>query len=363
MEYYYVQALAQFSDTTNSYYRDIRSSMALFNYEHKQQGLAARQTLKQMADEASDEDERLPRYFTIGSLFFMEGMYDSALVYLQPVFDNKSDRETRLQAADFLSKIHDSLGEYAKAESYICFLAQNKAMDADNKVKTSRLNTLFQDYINRKQTQQAAQEKREAVSRTIKWIIPIAVLIAVGLIIALRHRHKRRLEVERQAHQAKQSALSGRLKRSNQELKTLKEQVSQQETIATPQPQAASFADEAICLLIMERVDEGHFKAQMDCAIYQEFALGKEHLLALREAADCHFNRFTSRLAQTYPALTQGDLDYCCLYLLGLSDADVSALMQKAYPTVSQRSRKIRAIFGSESTLPTTLRSFANDNL
>ncbi len=51
------------------------------------------------------------------------------------------------------------------------------------------------------------------------------------------------------------------------------------------------------------------------------------------------------------------------LVLLGLTDADVSALMQKAYPTVSQRSRKIKAILGSETTLPITLRSFSSDNL
>jgi hypothetical protein len=31
------------------------------------------------------------------------------------------------------------------------------------------------------------------------------------------------------------------------------------------------------------------------------------------------------------PNLSNGDLTYCCLYLLGLSDADVSALMQKEY--------------------------------
>ena len=112
----------------------------------------------------------------------------------------------------------------------------------------------------------------------------------------------------------------------------------------------------------MQRVNEGQFKAQMDCKLYQDYALGKEQVMALREAADRHFKQFTVRLAKAYPALTKGDLDYCCLYLLGLSDADISALMQRAYNTVSERSRKLKGIFGNEEPLSATLRGFANES-
>ena len=156
--------------------------------------------------------------------------------------------------------------------------------------------------------------------------------------------------------------MSGRLKRSNQELRELKDQMRQQAGNGTPkqETQAESFNDEPICRLIMERVNEGQFKAQMDCKLYHDYALGKEQVTALREAADRHFNQFTSRLAKAYPDLTRSDLDYCCLYLLGLSDADVAALMQKAYSTVSDRSRKLKNIFGNEKPLPTLMLDFAN---
>ncbi len=303
------------------------------------------------------------------------------MAYLEPLLEYQQE----VEAAKYLRMIYDSLGYTEKKDACVRFLADHILSEGENKVLVAQLSLLFQQHLDQKQTQQAAQEKRKAVSKTIKWVIPIAVFIAVGLIIALRCRHKRQIqahqaeaaqqmktknhqhieaiEAERQAHHAKQNALSGRLKRSNQELRELKSQVGQQETTTTPQPQAASFADEAICRLIMERVNEGQFKAQMDCRIYKDYALDKEQVTALHEAANRHFKQFTGRIAQAYPALTRGDLDYCCLYLLGLTDADVSALMQKAYPTVSQRSRKIKAILGSETTLPVTLRSFASDNL
>ncbi|MBR3491774.1 MAG: hypothetical protein IKH44_05710 [Bacteroidales bacterium] len=172
-------------------------------------------------------------------------------------------------------------------------------------------------------------------------------------------QHMEAIEAERQTHRMEQAAISGRLKRSNQEVRELKDQIKQLDDLAAKTEVAASFDEEPICRLIMDRVNEGQFKAQMDCKLYHDYALGKEQVMALREAADRHFNQFTSRLAKAYPELTRGDMDYCCLYLLGLSDADVSALMQRAYNTVSERSRKLKAIFGSEEPLSATLRSFS----
>ena len=180
-----------------------------------------------------------------------------------------------------------------------------------------------------------------------------------------RRMESQRMEAEREAHRLEKASMSGRLKRSNQELRELKDQMRQQVGNGAPkqEAQAVSFNDEPICRLIMERVNEGQFKAQMDCKLYQDYALGKEQVMALREAADRHFNQFTVRLAKAYPTLTKGDLDYCCLYLLGLSDADISALMQRAYATVSERSRKIKTVFGAEEPLSVALMSFANESV
>ena len=57
------------------------------------------------------------------------------------------------------------------------------------------------------------------------------------------------------------------------------------------------------------------------------------------------------------------DLDYCCLYLLGLTDADIAALMQKAYSTVSDRSRKLKAFFDKDEPLSTSICSFAYETI
>ena len=175
-------------------------------------------------------------------------------------------------------------------------------------------------------------------------------------------QHAEVLEAERQTHRMEQAAISGRLKRSNQEVRELKDQIKQLDDLATKTEVAASFDEEPICRLIMDRVNEGQFKSKIDYIIYKDAALDKQQLLDLRFAVDRHFGQFTARLKKAYPELTNSDLDYCCLYLLGLTDADIAALMQRTYNTVFERSGKMRKIFGSENPLPITLMGIAKDS-
>ena len=177
-------------------------------------------------------------------------------------------------------------------------------------------------------------------------------------------RHVKELEAERQTHRMQQAALSGRLKRSNEELRELRDLKRQQTGNGVPkqETQVVSFDEEPICRLIMDRVNEGQFKSKIDHIIYKDSALDKQQLLDLRLAVDRHYGQFTVRLKKAYPELTNSDLDYCCLYLLGLTDADIAALMQRTYNTVFERNGKMRKIFGSETPLPITLMGLATDS-
>ena len=121
--------------------------------------------------------------------------------------------------------------------------------------------------------------------------------------------------------------------------------------------------DEPICRLILERVSAGQFNSKVDYLEYKSYALSKQQLIDLRVAVDQHFDKFTIRLKKAYPQLTNGDLDYCCLYLLGLTDADIAALMQRAYNTVIERDGKLKKVFGNENPLPVTLMGVARQSL
>ena len=368
--YYYEKALELIPDRKNMTYRDIVSSRALFEFVFHSDAITALDSLKSMAAQAENETERLNRYRTIGSVYYGFEQYDSAKFYLMPVLEK--DPKGALLAAKYLKDIALKEGDTLKANEYSLIIANEGASAAENQAQVSKLNDLFQNYLQEKQEAASLRERRKAVRLTLMVLVPLLVTIGLAVAIVMRRRHRKRLaaqevaaqqrlEEERQSHRMEQAALSGRLKRSNETLRELQGQVRQQNDMATkPETQAASFAEEPICRLIMERVNEGQFKSQMDCTVYKDYALGKEQVTALREAADRHFGQFTSRLAKAYPDLTRGDLDYCCLYLLGLSDADIAALMQRAYNTISQRARKMKAIFGSDEPILVTLHSIAH---
>ena len=417
-DYYYTQALVNMPDSTNLSYRDIATAQALLSYQLTHQAKEPLTRLKQMAVLAEDDGERLTRYVVIGVVYFEENLYDSALLYLEPVLDNKMDRFLQTKVANYLRTIYDSLGNHEKSNECMSYLALHNETGAENSALVSQLSEMYKAYISWKLEKEAIAKRDEAIKKVLGIVVPFAIALALVIIVAAKLRSKKLLqkqreeserllgetkqqhkeelrqrqdeaermledkekrhqweleakdkqysetvEAERQAHRMEQAAISGRLKRKNEEVRELKDQIKRQEELEATPKHAESFVDEPICRLILESVKEGQFLSQIDCKIYKDYALSKEQVISLREAADHHFGLFTLRLSKAYPKLTNSDLDYCCLYLLGLSDADISALMQKAYPTVSQRSRKIKAILGNNTPLPITLRGIANNDL
>ena len=366
------ESLRLLYDTNNMIYRDLISLSAVVYFDENRGGEEPVNDLKRMAVQSPTEDEKLTRYNTIANIYYLTNQYDSALVYFTQVFENKGDAAMKRSAARFLHDIYQSRGDTLMATQYAVYQVENAVSQAESNAQVSQLNELFKQHLQWEQERAEAERQQAARLRRNRMIVVVSVLVAVAALLAwllIRRKMKQQrdaasqqMEAVQEAHRLEKASISGRLKRSNQELRELKDQMRQQAGNGVPkqEAQAVSFTDEPICRLIMERVNEGQFKAQMDCKLYQDYALGKEQVMALREAADRHFNQFTIRLAKAYPNLTKGDLDYCCLYLLGLSDADISALMQRAYNTVSERSRKLKAIFGSEEPLSATLRSFSN---
>ena len=357
--YYYDQALELMPDTNNLTYRTTTLRRTINAYKLTLDGATALEQLKRSLPYC-------PKMLTsnvlstIGWVCIEEKQYDSALAYLEPVFENSTDKTQQMQTAQSLYQVYEALGDTANMDKYSRFFTQNVTMEQETLPQKVEYEQLFNDYIQRREEQTAQQEKQKTIRTTLAVVLPLAVVAIVLSIVAMKRRGKKQMERERHTHRIEKASMSGRLKRSNEELRELKDQIRQQNN-AVPklETQAVSFTEEPICRLIMERVNEGQFKSKVNYLDYKEYALSKEQVTALREAADRHFSQFTIRLAKAYPDLTRTDLIYCCLYLLDLNDADIAALMQRAFNTVCDRDRKLKALFGSEEPLSTILRGLA----
>ena len=346
--YYYDQSLACIKDTTGVLYRNIINRKALSSYQVDHDAQTSIDALKRIAAEGK-AFELNDRLLSIGYVYTFDKQYDSAIKYLNLVYENAPNLFLKTQSADNLSEIYEALGNQEKAGEYARFVIQNTPPEFGTKADEWRFSNLFQDYMQQKQDNIRLQEAKLSRNRIVKTIVPLLALLTILAVwLMLNRRWHQRIEAEKQALHAEKEALSGQLQEQGEVLSAMRKRV-----------EAASFAEEPICRLIVERVNEGQFKSKVDYYIYKDYALSKEQLLALREAADSHFGQFTHRLKKDYPSLTKGDIDYCCLYLLGVEEADVAALMQRAFNTVCERSRKLKGIFGSDKPLSTTLRDFA----
>ena len=357
--FYYEAAMKAMTGRNSLVYRDLISSMAYHEYSIHHDTMNSLDSLKRMATLSVGERERLIRFLTIGAIYHDMGQYDSAKVYLEPVLENSPDKAEI--AAGFLRDIAISEADTLKTEQYARLLVKDASKEVESQARVSKLNDIFQQHLQWEQERADAERQGKIRVQRNRMIVATGILTVLAALTAWL-LHRRKMKAEREAHRLEKASMSGRLKKSNQEVRELKDQIKRQEEVNAKPQQAESFTDEPICRLIMERVHEGQFKAQMDCKLYKDAALSKEQVMALRDAADRHFNLFTVRLAKAYPNLTKNDLDYCCLYLLGLSDADISALMQRAYTTVNDRGRKMKAIFGAEEPLSVTLRGFAEES-
>ena len=384
-DYYYNKALDYMPDFDNIHYRDIVTTKSVLAYNMGSCADSVINNLKHMISFASNDDERITRFLTLGNVLFEDKQYDSSCFYLETVFEQQEDIPSRILAADNLCSIYQMKGDSIKAQYYASFLAGFTMSEIEQKTEVSKVNEMFKDYLSHKQVKQAEKERERAIRRVIKIIIPIAVVVAFVIFIVSKQRskkllkkqheeadrrlgeteleHKKELEAERQTHRMERAVLSVRLKRSNQEVRELKDQIKQLDDLAAKTEAAASFNEEPICRLIMKRVNEGQFKSKIDYLIYKDSALDKQQVLDLRMAVDRHFRQFTVRLKKAYPELTNSDLDYCCLYLLGLNDADIAALKQRAYNTVVGRGNKIQNILGNEKPLPVILMDIAQNKL
>ena len=405
-DYYYTQALVNMPDSTNLRYRDIVSTKALLAYQLMHQAESSIKRLMQIAVLAEDDDERLTRYVVIGDIFFEEKKFDSALLYLEPVLENKEDKFLKIKVSNYLRIIYDSLGNKEKSNECLHYLALHNETGAENSALASQLSEMYKAYISQKLEKEAIAKRNKAIKKVLGIVVPFAIALALVIIVAaklrskkllqeqreeserllgeteqqhkeeLRQRqneaermledkekqHQEEMESERQTHKMQQAALSGRLKRSNEELRDISKQLEQTlSKNALYESDAsndyAAFINDPICKHIVGIAHKQQFKSKMDYLIYKDDALSKEQLLDLRNAVQKHLPRFVSHIRRQYPKLTDNDMDCCYLVLLGLNEADISALMQRAYTTVCDRSRKISRIIGANDSLYHALRN------
>ena len=362
----YLEALQILPDSNNITYRDIATRLASLSYKERESAEKSLHQLRSILSQAESKKEFFSRCMSIGELFYYEAQFDSARYYLNKVFQGSQSINSKKQAAEWLVQICKTQGEETEAIEYAEYLVPFANVEENQSSIKSQLTELYKSFAQQEQERLYHQEKM----KSLRWLMAIvgSFLILMLSVIILYHTNRKKkqhletqIEAERQAHSMQQKALSGKLKKSNKALHDALQQLDGNSSYSViqskPKKDYTSFVEAPICRHILDTVHQQNFKSKIEYLNYKEYSLQKEQILALRVAADENMDGFTLRLRKRFRGLTDEDVTYCCLYLLDITDADIAALMQKAYATVCERRRKIKRIVGGEDNLTYILRT------
>ena len=367
---YYEQALENLVDTNNVLYRDIVSAKALCVYDMTGEAEPSIRTMKGILDYIPDDAERLTRFLVIGALYAEEHCYDSAMVYLEPLFENSKDLKLRMVIATYyLRNIYDSLGYAEKANACRQFLADNNSLEGESKALTSQLENMYKAYTEQKQEKQTEAEHAKHIRKIVGFIVPIAVLLALAIIIVAKLRSRKLLkQQQKEAEQAHEEELRRLQVETQQRLEEAderhKEEMEKMRQLAIQKQKAnvSALLEEQVCQQIICGIKVNNIKRSTKPKDYPELILDETQKIELSAAVEKHCNGFEDKLLRVYPQITSNDLNLCRLFLLGLEEKHAAVLLNRDYSAIRRQSLKLKEAFGTDKEVPFFLKELILNN-
>ena len=193
------------------------------------------------------------------------------------------------------------------------------------------------------------------------------LLVLILVLVFLYYRNKKEKSVlnnQISKDAAIKKALGSRLKHSNESLRELRIQLSQQkETLDNTNnnsDQALQFIDEPICQHILKVCNDPNkpIKSSVPVSEYASIALTNKQKAMLNDAATKHYGGLFQWLSTNYPDLGEKDIYYCYLCLLGLDNVQITAMLQLSYSTIWEREKRLQRLFNNNQSIAVILNGF-----
>ena len=320
----------------NSLYQCSNSLNLSLLYSYMRNGeQALRFARKALELQREDTTMRSTAILLTGEAFYKLGLYDSASCYLNKVL---ASPKFNLRSAAYmrLSDIANKQGDAQKALEYEKLYHQYKE-EHQQQSQTTDIQLAEQEW---KHTQEQ-QSMRKLI------YICVGVILCLSGLLCLVMIRRRKIRKRRQVI-----------------IKILMQQWMDEHARLLPTPpspvawlQAEPIATEAVevkenrpfdfdTLQVRIREMEVYRKMQRildhykKCAGYEEHFTMKDRY-ALIDIIDGYTHGFTSYLQQTCPALTEEDVYFCCLHLLGLKASQIAVIVEQDRSNIYKRQKAL----------------------
>ena len=312
---------------------------------------------------AQSDDDRLKRQlrFSLGYFYAQNHEYDSALYHYEQSYP-LLPRQT-LKSYCVIVQISNLLGDSTKAARYGNLLAEAYLKQFARSRDCSKMIMLYESY----KSDNIDVRRKDLLLFILCFVAFLLILfgIVVFLLELRRHRLKREIEDREQIRAALEGEIEEVKSDSQQKEEMIKMLESKLEKMVTnPDFQTLPFDKKLealyevpVCKRIL-KVKEANVKAFND---YPELKLSDNQLTMLVNAVDAVFPKFSVRIIEMFPRLKRCDVQYCCLYILGITEVQAAALTGKTYQAVWTRSLKLHEIFNNKSSLQIVLHGFLKD--
>ena len=342
---YYNQAIQALPDTNNSFYRDVIASMAFLDYQLNNEPEKQIKALYRLISQARNDAEKQSRYLVLGTMYYEERQYDSALLYLEPVYKNNKNVSVQVQVAEYLQGAYKNKRDDNKVREYSSFLSQYAVAGYEQKTLQSQIMNLYQDYLRKTVQSQTLIEKSKHRKFYFLLSALLVVLFVTTTIIASILMHKKKLKLAQLRHEEELDNLRSINKHLHEDNQKLAEK-HEHNPAKAPQQEYEALLNETICMDLVQRFGRTEILTTNKPETYKDLAITSRENQALAKAIMVHCSDFNSILKLKYPAIKPSDIEVCRFFLIGLSEQQIAVLLQKDYSTIWKRVKRLREIMG-----------------
>ena len=309
--------------------------------------------LKNNLNKIDNEIVKYAYHHTLGNMFYIDKVYDSALCYLEKYLDD-SIITKKLAFTTTLSAIYDSIGDYEKKAYYDNLSSKLFFNNINKEVDKSQLQVLYNKYNERKTEKENAIAKARTRRNTIT-ISFVVIVVVISALTYIRYNHRKlhdelKNEIDNRTKdlESKNSIISQKEKLINEyqitndnKDKIIDKQKKEIDRIKTRinkkgRSDIEAYYTSNVCKKILSRKDN-------------DFSCLKEDELALLlEAADKHLDNISYRLQNSFPELNKKDIYTICLIILNL-EKKLPVLLGRNTKTIWDRLHKLKKLMNVES--------------
>lgn len=302
-------------------------------YSYMQDGKQALRFAQEAWRLESDTARRYMSSLLIGEAHYKQDHYDSATVWLEKTITGGASLPVRLSAYMRLADIAEEQGDAEKALAY-----QKKYQQAETELteqsQVTEIRLTEQSQVHRQE--QTQMKRLILICLAAIGVLAVCIVLLLGWRIRERKRRRRQMDtLMKYWWQEHWILLSAEPSMAEPEVRLLPPPAEREE-----QP-AFDFDNLSACL----QETEPYLKAKRILAHYKSYADYEEHFTVeeqdqLLRLIDRHTDGFITRLKKK-ASLSENDLRFCGLHLLGWSTQEIAVLLEKDRSGVYKRQKRI----------------------